>query len=373
MVVMNSEIIANPSIAVCKLKRAGKTERINVAAAQRGKNLTLSTFKDNLSTVEGVINGTTELHSIPHCLLDELTHARVVIGRLDAFERPIYRTVECIAHGPFSYGPCESGDMASAECEITSANELPAELQSRKSGLPWRDFFGQSGGEVVWIKDAPTGVWWPYHCRGSTSQAPATIQVAARQYDRRHQCRAGHPREIEQSASWKTGTGLLKRIIPEAQLYSMVAYYDSVLRSGAMRLGDRDSECRSWMHNEGWAQLLCAQLVGMVSLIAGCKVEPYFAHFVSYLPGSSLPVHLDREARAISLSVQLGYFKFGLPAPNSWAFYVKPWQCDMFVSYNPDPGDTVFFWGASQEHFRETIPANCRSDVLLLHYLITNS
>ena len=361
---MNGPVYLNPALAACSLRRSGASERFSVAAPAHGGFLKLTTYVEDAEKVEEIVFRNGPFAACTAEILESLLSRQVLLEQQDAFAAPKYEL------------PVISFSHTAPPEHVSPANSLPQVLADRVCGLPWRNPFNCcETSSILWTEDARTGVWWPAKIvapiasseRQKTTNAPLQSQkgptcVVTSNLPSTISC-------LDLNDAWQIeGTGLLENLIPADHLKSVMSYFRDLRMSGAMRLGDRDSAQRCWSHNELFARFLCIQFEDMMSRVVGVRVSSFFAHFVSYLPGSSLPVHYDKDPDAVSLSLQLSYTKSDFLVENDWMFHVKAWGKQGFLSFQPMPGDGVFFWGATQEHYRDKIPDSSCSDVLLLHY-----
>ena len=97
-----------------------------------------------------------------------------------------------------------------------------------------------------------------------------------------------------------------------------------------------------------------------VSNIVGCKLLPTYSYARVYKNGSFLPIHKDRSACEISLTVHLD-------GDTSWPIYITNPQA-LPIECNLQPGDAVLYLGCLAHHWRFKYTGENYAQVFL-HYV----
>jgi hypothetical protein len=354
--------ILNPELAFGVVRRNGSPAVIHFAAPQKNGFLALCSVKDRLSELESMLLGGA---APPADVLEPLLTRQILVEPNEASGYPAYRPP--IAGEATASVSAALDDVLRDSAGIEwSTGAMPATLSKRLPQAYHGLRFCLPGEQVLWSKDWLTQVWWPYVMRNEQAEE-IKVRLAARPSSAPALPVTPH---MGSSAAQGTHTtpALVAEVVPRLQQEALAAYFRRLRAEGCMRLGDRDSKQRAWMHNEKIARFFGLQFGGHVSALVGFDVAPLFSHFVSYLEGASLPLHFDKDPDAYSLSIQLGFYQDGRSVPNRWAFNVKQRHAPGYAAFVPRCGDGVLFHGESEAHYRDPIPAGCVSDVLLLHF-----
>lgn len=362
---MTAEHSVNTSLAYCVVRRNGAAQRISFAAPVRGGYLQLGTCGEAaLSRFDrlGVSNAD------PISAIESLPILGLRVPSDQQFIRPLYKPP--VAPFP-NLVPFES---------LADLREIRARLLPHSKG---RRMWSLRGGSTelalapsalgyVWVQEPVTDVWWPYAVPQFVVDAVFKLSTSSdviEIVEPAHQlltalCSANAPEPVQCLVT----PCVIDLRIPPLQLHALVEYYVELRESGAMRLGDRDSSNRAWMNDEMISKALLIQYSCYISRLFGVQISPCFSHFVSYLPKSSLPIHLDKRADVFSVSIQLGYFDNRVASNNKWAFYVEDTQSGSTQRFVPELGQAVVFRGGHEKHSRTEIAQGQNSDVLLFHY-----
>lgn len=346
--------VLNPDIAYAIVRRNSVAVGIHLAAPQQDGFLAISSVRERVAELEAFL---TRQGTAPAELLQQMPSRQIMVAQDAVATYPTYR-----ADPDFQGNALPSefiDELVRSSTEMTlCSGAVPDQLRARLP-RPYGDLRVCSPDEqVLWSKDRATSVWWPY----------PLSQEGAAAFAVRHAEQAATASGNGLSPPPTTAPVLLEALVPRFQRRAMAEYFRSLRLSGCMRLGDRDSKQRAWMHNEKFARFLGLQFGELISARLGIQVAPLFSHFVSYLEGASLPKHVDKDPNAFSLSIQLGFYRGGCLSDNEWAFNVQTPGDGHFTAFTPACGDGVLFHGASQEHYRSALPPDCVSDILLLHF-----
>lgn len=367
----------NTHIAYSVLREKGNVTRVNTAAPRKNGFLRIETHLSDLNALLGHLSG---------CRADttdskQLARSQLFVHGDEQFELPMFgRRISPKTRRSYSDDAIRATANLPHEvcnCFSDDAGRLPPELEDRFSESSLGQSFAARRGErIIWVKDGRTQVWWPYRLHEATAarvidafaSVSAGLPLARDLTGLLIELGVLRPRLADIEPKAKLRARLIKGVVPACQLEDVCSYFESIATSGAMRLGDRDSTSRAWMHNERFGRMLGSQLETLVSKLVGYRVGWYFSHFVSYNAGASLPPHRDRVPRAASLSLQLGYMDAGIARPNSWPFSVTPAAGGDATHFLPQLGEAVLFFGHEQTHSRNKIPEGARSNVLLMHF-----
>lgn len=365
---MTAEHSVNTSLAYCVLRRNGAMQRISFAAPVRGSHLQLGTCDD------AVLSNLQELglcHADPIRTIESLPIPGLRVTQEQQFTCPLFRP-------PAAPVPALLPRESLADLRVLRTRLLPHSDGGREWSLGQEPTeFGAVpiGTDYIWVQELVTDVWWPYVVPQFVVEAVLRLSLfpdVAEISEPAHRMLTDlfYVHVPEQVQGLKT-PGLTDLRIPPLQLAALVSYYAELRESGAMRLGDRDSSNRAWMNDERLSKVLLRQYSGYISKLTGVRLSPYFSHFVSYLPKSTLPMHLDKDPGVFSVSIQLGYFDNRFVSKNTWGFCVADAQSDSVRLFMPEIGQGVVFRGGHEKHSRDEIPDGHTSDVLLFHYAST--
>jgi len=162
---------------------------------------------------------------------------------------------------------------------------------------------------------------------------------------------------------------VVRDAIPPLQLAALRLHYRSLLARGCFAFGDTQVSRRYWKHQDRIARFYHRLLAPLTSQIAGRPLKPSYAYFASYLPGSVLKRHVDREQCEISISLLIDYS----PDPDDvsdWPIFVEsPANPGRVIPIQQGPGDALFYKGCEVHHHREALPEGRRSTSLFFHYV----
>lgn len=143
-------------------------------------------------------------------------------------------------------------------------------------------------------------------------------------------------------------------------------YYRHLIRTGKIKLGDRQSPRRYAAYNEPVARFFHRQIAGFVSAIAGEPVIPSYVYFASYLSGAELAKHVDREQCEFSVTLCLDFS----PEPE----LATPWPisletCGGTTTVYQAIGDGLAYRGTRLPHYRSKLPEGQTSSSIFFHYV----
>ena len=155
---------------------------------------------------------------------------------------------------------------------------------------------------------------------------------------------------------------MVRGLVHPYQLAALRRYYRELVAEGHIGLGDEQVPLRYHAHNEPLARMLLQSLTGFVSWLAGEPFKPSYVYACTYLPGSVLEPHRDREQCELSISFQVDF----TPEPDD----KTPWP--LLVEGHPISlglGDGLIYRGRELTHAREALPEGQTSTSLFLHYV----
>jgi hypothetical protein len=158
----------------------------------------------------------------------------------------------------------------------------------------------------------------------------------------------------------------IRGLVHPFHLSALRRYFRRRIRKGAFPLGDRQSQLRYCMHNEGVARFVHHQLTSVVNQMAGRRLKPSYVYFASYQAGAELQKHIDRPQCEYTVSLCIDFS----PEPSR----ESPWPLQLesasesIVVYQAI-GDALLYKGCELAHFRDELPHGCTSTSLFLHYV----
>ena len=276
------------------------------------------------------------------------------------------------------------------DCTLCSDGQLPEEIASRKelvSGFALQ-------GTIAWVRDAARGCLLPFWL-GPELEAfvkslvlgqpvfsilpdpardfllQAGILIAADQ--------AGHPAQhlsvwrntIDDAAAMfqRRGYAPLPALIHPFHVAALRRYYRYLIRTGALELGDKQSDRRYVAYNEPVARFFHQQLASSIAAVAGVPVKPSYVYLASYLSGAELRKHRDRAQCEFSVTLCLDYS----PEP----VLETPWPirldtADGAVTVYQALGDGLAYRGTRVPHYRDALGEGQSSTSIFFHYVPEN-
>lgn len=183
-----------------------------------------------------------------------------------------------------------------------------------------------------------------------------------------NQGQRGHERMIGNTVPMLAGKGYapLQNLIHPFHVAALRRYYRQQIRSGAIKLGDRQSARRYHAHNEPVARFFHHQMTQTLSAIAGQALKPSYVYFASYLSGAELKKHTDREQCDFSVTFCLDFS----PEPA----LATPWPISLdtltgTVTVYQALGDGLAYRGTRLPHYRAPLPEGQTSTSIFFHYV----
>lgn len=300
-----------------------------------------------------------------YCLVDELP--------LHLIPQPALREHHITAQG-LVFNP---------ECTLCSDGQLPDEMSPQQELL---SRFALQG-SIAWVRDTATRCLWPFwlgpkfeavvksYVRGEvlSSAMPETvlrllrqagILIAMDQVARPFGAADG----IGESAALfqQRGYAPLRELIHPYHVAALRRYYRYLIRSGELRLGDKQSDRRYVAYNEPVARFFHQQIAHRMAVVVGRPVKPSYVYLASYLSGAELRKHTDRVQCEFSVTFCLDFS----PEPA----LETPWPirldtADGVVTVHQALGDGLAYRGTKVPHSRNRLGEGQTSTSIFFHYV----
>ena len=269
------------------------------------------------------------------------------------------------------------------ECILCGEGQVPGELTARAELL---DGFALQG-TMAWVRDS-AGRLQPFWLgsefetllRELRSNEPvgSSLTSSARRIlstagilisqEELYQ-RDARPNKMIESASRmfrERDYAPLPGLIHPFHVAALRRYYRHQIRSGIIRLGDRQSPLRYVAHNESVARFFHHQIAGILSAVAGETLKPSYVYMASYLAGAELKKHTDREQCEFSITLCLDFS----PEPK----LATPWPISMDtpngkVTVYQAMGDGLAYRGTRLPHYRSPLGTGQTSTSIFFHYV----
>jgi len=303
-----------------------------------------------------------------HCLLDELPlhlipqralHARAL--RQD-FSEPLFLNPHCL---------------------ILPAGQVPAELESQRHLLA--GFNRQH--PIAWVRDPAIGSLHPFWLGSQVEAAVVRLRagepadslpedvrfllagagiLTPAEYTERR-CKEWSEIVSQRAPLFQAkGYAPIRNLIHPFDVAALRRYYRHAVRQGAIRLGDEQSPRRYVAHNESVARFFHHQIAQAVSAVAGVAIKPSYVYLASYLSGSELKKHKDREQCEFSVTLCLDFS----PEPameTSWPLLLDTSQST--VTVYQALGDGLVYRGTKVPHYRTALAEGHTSTSIFFHYV----
>ncbi len=277
------------------------------------------------------------------------------------------------------------------DCTLCSDGQLPDEMRSQQelvSGFALQE-------TIAWVRDSVTRCLLPFWLGPGLVAAvkslvagepvsstlsdtardllrQAGILIAADQPTHLRTHLPSQPRESEdrigESASLfqQRGYAPLPALIHPFHVAALRRYYRYLIRTGALHLGDKQSQRRYVAYNEPVARFFHRRIAGRVSAVAGLPVKPSYVYLASYLSGAELRKHTDRAQCEFSVTLCLDFS----PEPA----LATPWPirldtADGTVTVYQALGDGLAYRGTQVPHSRDALGEGQTSTSIFFHYV----
>ncbi len=304
-----------------------------------------------------------------YCLLDELP--------LHLIPQRMFRSLRCQDNRdrPLYLNP---------ECILCTEGEVPDELRSQEALLSG---FARQG-IVAWVRSRGTENLLPFWLgpqldgmlRGLCPNEPVPSSVpdgarsvlAAADILRPEDGTDARDRQREEritkaALSFRTkGYSPLADLIHPFHIAALRRYYRYLIRTGAIRLGDRQSPRRYAAYNDPVARFFHRDIATTLSAVAGEPLKPSYVYLASYLSGAELKKHTDREQCEFSVTLCLDFS----PEPE----LATPWPIRLDTSNGTVTvyqalGDGLAYRGTRLPHYREPLGEGQTSTSIFFHYV----
>ena len=270
------------------------------------------------------------------------------------------------------------------ECTLCGAGQVPDELRSQEallSGFALR-------GTVAWVRSRATGDLLPFWLgpqlegvlQGLRPNEPVPLSVpdSARRllaaaeillpedgtdgHDRRREERIGKASLLFRAKGYAPFSDLIHPF----HIAALRRYYRYLIRTGAIRLGDRQSPRRQVAYNDPVARFFHSDIATTLSAVASESLKPSYVYLASYLSGADLKKHTDREQCEFSITLCLDFS----PEPE----LATPWPIRLdtaggTVTVYQALGDGLVYRGTRLPHYREPLCEGQTSTSIFFHYV----
>ena len=270
------------------------------------------------------------------------------------------------------------------DCMLCSDGQLPDEIASQKelvSGFALE-------GTIAWVRGATTGCLLPFWLspeleavvksfvpgRPVSSTLPdatrdllqeAGILIPAARVSPRLR---EWEKAIDESAALfqRRGYAPLPALIHPFHVAALRRYYRYLIRTGALELGDNQTQRRYVAYNDPVARFFHRQIGCSVAAVAGVSVKPSYVYLASYLGGAELRKHTDRAQCEFSVTLCLDFS----PEP----VLETPWPirldtADGTVTVYQALGDGLAYRGTQVPHYRDALGEGQTSTSIFFHYV----
>ena len=165
------------------------------------------------------------------------------------------------------------------------------------------------------------------------------------------------------------GYAPISNLIHPFHIAALRRYYRYQIRTGAIRLGDRQSARRYAAYKEPVARFFHRQIASAFSALAGEALRPSYVYMASYLSGAELKKHTDREQCEFSVTLCLDF----APEPGlstSWPIRLDTSQGT--VAVYQALGDGLAYRGTRLPHYRDQLAEGYTSTSIFFHYVGEN-
>lgn len=304
-----------------------------------------------------------------YCLLDELPLHLIPQRALRSFRDQKKRDL------PLYLNP---------ECNLCTAGQVPNEFRSQETLLS--GFALQ--GTIAWIRSRATGnllpfwlgpqlegvlqdlrpsepvpLWVPDNARRVLAAAEILLpEQGTGEYVRQRQDSINRASHLFRAK----GYAPFSELIHPFHIAALRRYYRYLIRTGAIRLGDRQSSRRYVAYNDPVARFFHRDIATTLSAVAGESLKPSYVYLASYLSGAELRKHTDRKQCEFSVTLCLDFS----PEPE----LATPWPIRLdtaggMVTVYQALGDGLAYRGTRLPHYREPLCEGQTSTSIFFHYV----
>jgi hypothetical protein len=332
-----------------------------------------SAWLEWMTTLMGGVSRQTYAATLPpdrfYCLLDELPLHLVPQRSLRSLQHQENR------NQPFYLNP---------KCILCTARQVPDELASQEALLS--GFALQ--GTIAWVRSRATGNLLPFWLgpqlegvsRGlrRNEPLPSSVPDSARrvlaaaeillpedgtdEHERHRQERISRASQHFRAKGYAPFSDLIHPF----HIAALRRYYRYLIRTGAIRLGDRQSPRRYVAYNDPVARFFHRDIAATLSAVAGESLKPSYVYLASYLSGAELKKHTDREQCEFSVTLCLDFS----PEPK----LATPWPIRLdappgTVAVYQALGDGLADRGTRLPHYRDPLGEGQTSTSIFFHYV----
>ena len=303
-----------------------------------------------------------------YCLLDELP--------LHLIPRRVFRGLDL-------HGNSDQPLFLNSECIFCDGGQLPKERTPYKEKLS--GFALQ--GTMAWVRDPVSQSLLPFWLGPQLAAAVRDIKpgepvpamaedirrallaagiLTAAGYADRRRCEWETAVEKAGPLFREKGYAPVADLIHPFHLAALRRYYRYLIRTGAIRLGDRQSPRRYAAYNEPVARFFHQDIAAKLSAVAGQPLKPSYVYLASYLSGAALRKHTDREQCEFSVTLCLDFS----PEPA----LETPWPIRLgipggTVTVYQALGDALAYRGTRVPHYRDALGEGQTSTSIFFHYV----
>jgi hypothetical protein len=336
-------------------------------------SLNNSAWLEWMTTLVGGVSRHTYAATFPpnrfYCLLDEL---------------PLHLIPQPFLRSPRRHEHASQSLVLNPDCIVCDDGKLPDELASRNelfSGFALQ-------GTMAWVRNLATGNLLPFWLGPQMQSvvrdlrpnevAPVSVPESVRSVlaaadilipeDRTSQPSRQREELVNRASPVfrERGYAPLGDLIHPFHVAALRRYYRHLIRTGAIRLGDKQSPRRYVAYNEPVARFFHQDVTATLGALAGEPLKPSYVYMASYLGGAELKKHTDREQCEFSVTLCLDFS----PEPN----LETPWPIRLDtptsnVTVYQALGDGLAYRGTRLPHYRSPLAQGQTSTSIFFHYV----
>jgi alkylated DNA repair dioxygenase AlkB len=159
---------------------------------------------------------------------------------------------------------------------------------------------------------------------------------------------------------------ILPGLVPRHRREALRAYYRALVAHGYATRERTAASHRFAIHREPLAEALHRDLVPVVNDLAGRAMAPSYSYFASYVPGTTLTRHVDREQSELAALIAIE----GTPLVDgaTWPFHLAHPDGEI-TTLRLEPGDVLLFRGRRLPHWRDPLPEGATWSSLLMFFV----
>jgi hypothetical protein len=162
----------------------------------------------------------------------------------------------------------------------------------------------------------------------------------------------------------RNGYTVIPSLFPADLVHALSRYYQSLASEGFL---SNESVCgtRYTLHREPLAEYLHQSLAELLSPLLGDCGKPSYSFVSIYYGGSDLPLHSDREACEVTVSVCVAANKCAV----QWPLVLHPLHSDSSIELRLGIGNAAIFTGRTIAHERPPLAEDGTFTTLLFHFV----